>query len=923
MFKRIVAFMSGLSKSPVFRRSLAHFTVLAIFVGAFAYLTLNNDNNIVRTTSYEVPAQYKTLPPLAAVDLEQALRAKSKDVEGLIFFKGIKSVVVLGRGFANDNLVLEADTEIMQDLAKASKLPTKIEDAGIRRDPASLFVSAWWTIAIALAIWAAIFLFRGRGTKDDEVSSRFMVFWKGYSESLKALIKLTTLRRSRFYGLVTLVLVAAVTLIFTTRVFNNNDMVVVPSEMAAVDKAQPYQVERHLRNNPADFNRVAFAPSVNAAYIVLNTSPVKPKVDVEAAMSNDVELEATPDAAVAGVPAYRGPHATPAVVAKPKPRDGASFIARTVIFPNTAQGLKDYRAFVDSVRTQGIENKELPRAVASDFFDTVSTPARGLIIFLACLAMLTTGLTISAFFDSEKDNEDQTLVLVGPNGTAAPAGNTTVQSLKTFADVAGCDEAIDACKLVVKKLRYPLIYKVFGAPVPKGIIFYGAPGCGKTLLARAMAGETGGGFIAVSGSQFVKMYVGVGANAVREKFQEARELAKKTGKPTFLFIDEFDAIGKKRGQGDGGGDKEYEQTLNELLVQMDGFANDGKVIVIAATNRLDVLDEAVLRAGRFDIKIEIKKPDRKGRAEIFQVYLRNRKLTATGASPREQLQTLQKVLNDCSTRSRDFSGADIELTVKEASTIAAERHYDEMKEMSEEEMKERAVLLPSDLQEAIDLVSYGRTLKSRTRSAEERKATAIHEIGHAAIPTLLKGDPVTRITIVMTDKSLGLMESGSEEDRYGWDKKEFILRIKTMLAGRAAEERIGGSCSTGASNDFERASLLARQMVGMFGMSEEFGVRTIPLDRNGLPLGQIGNTLMETFTTAWSRIVDECQKEVCQLIDDNKERIIRTADVLFDEEVLSGDRFREIWNGAPAKTITAGVATKTGVASEAGEEGNA
>ena len=165
----------------------------------------------------------------------------------------------------------------------------------------------------------------------------------------------------------------------------------------------------------------------------------------------------------------------------------------------------------------------------------------------------------------------------------------------------------------------------------------------------------------------------------------------------------------------------------------------------------------------------------------------------------------------------------------------------------------------------------------------------------------------------MTDKSLGLMESGSEEDRYGWDKKEFILRIKTMLAGRAAEERIGGSCSTGASNDFERASMLARQMVGSYGMSEEFGVRTIPLDRNALPVGQIGNNLMETFTTAWSRIVDDCQKEVCQLIDDNKERIIRSANVLFDEEVLSGERFREVWN-APLES--AGASNLAGTAAE-------
>jgi cell division protease FtsH len=899
MFKRLAAFMSGLYKSPVFRRSVAHFTVLAIFVGAFAYLTLNNDSNIVRTTSFEVPSQYKALPPMAAVDLEQALRSKSKDVEGLVFFKNIKSVVVLGRGFGNDNLVSSADTDIMEELAKASKLPTKVEDAGIHRETAPLFISAWWSIAIALSIWAAIFLFRGRGSKDDKEPSRFTVFWNGYCAALKGLIKATKLRRSRFYGLVTIVLIASVVGIFTTRVFNNNNMLVLPSELAAVERAEPYQVERHLRENAADFNRVAFAPSVGAAYIVLNTTPARAKVEAAPAETNAADVEVSPEVIGAGAASvYRGPHAAPAAVAKPKVRDGASSIARTVVYPDTPQGLKDYRAFVDSVRAQGIENKELPRAVASDFFDTIYTPARWLIIILACLAMLTLALTISAFFDSEKDDDqnESNLVIAGPDGKPAPVGNTTVQSLKKFEDVAGCDEAIEACKLVVKKLRFPMIYKVFGAPVPKGIIFYGAPGCGKTLLARAMAGETGGGFIAVSGSQFVKMYVGVGANAVREKFQEARDLAKKTGKPTFLFIDEFDAIGKKRGQGEGGGDKEYEQTLNELLVQMDGFANDGKVIVIAATNRLDVLDEAVLRSGRFDIKIEIKKPDRKGRAEIFQVYLRNRKLTAAGASPREQLQTLQKVLNDCSTRSRDFSGADIELTVKEASTIAAERHYEELKDMSEEEMKERAVLLPSDLQEAIDLVSYGRTLKSRTRSAQERKATAIHEIGHAAIPTLLKGDPVSRITIVMTDKSLGLMESGSDEDRYGWDKKEFILRIKTMLAGRAAEERIGGSCSTGASNDFERASMLARQMVGMFGMSEEFGVRTIPLDRNALPVGQIGNTLMETFTTAWSRIVDECQKEVCQLIDDNRERIIRAADVLFEEEVLSGDRFREIWN---------------------------
>ncbi len=901
MFKRFIAFMSGLFKSPIFRRSMTQFAVLAIVTGIFAYLTLNNDNNIARTPVQVVPAQYVSLTQLSAVDLEQQLRNKANTVEGLVLIKGTKSIVVLGKGFDRDSLVLQADTEVMQSLAKAAKLPVTSEDAGVVRELPGFIISGWWVFGILLVYWFCRFLFKSR--KNEDVPSRFMVGWNGYQEGLKAVVTKSKMRRWRFYAVVSVVLALALTAIGILRPFNNKDMAILPSDFAAAVRAQPYQVERHLKGHASEFSRVAFAPAMNAAYVVINT-PLAPAAKVAVAdapvtvESGEIFVSEAPSAAPVATPARAG---------------GVTSIARTVVYPKTPEGVRAYQAFADSIRAAGIDNKEADRAVSTDFWETITPLGRTLAISMGVLLLLSICITVSASLDSDKDEDEQTLALAGATGTGPGAGNTTPESRKTFADVAGCDEAIDACKLVVKKLRFPMIYKVFGAPVPKGIIFYGAPGCGKTLLARAMAGETGGGFIAVSGSQFVKMYVGVGANAVREKFQEARDLAKKTGKPTFLFIDEFDAIGKKRGQGDGGGDKEYEQTLNELLVQMDGFANDGKVIVIAATNRLDVLDEAILRAGRFDIKIEIKKPDRKGRSEIFQVYLRNRSLTKPDASPREQLQVLQKVLSDCATRSRDFSGADIELTVKEASTIAAERHYEEMKDMSEEEMKERAILLPSDLQEAIDLVSYGRTLKSRTRSAAERKATAIHEIGHAAIPTLLNGDPVTRITIVMTDKSLGLMESGSEEDRYGWDKKEFILRIKTMLAGRAAEERIGGSCSTGASNDFERASMLARQMVGSYGMSEEFGVRTIPLDRNALPVGQIGNNLMETFTTAWSRIVDDCQKEVCQLIDDNKERIIRSANVLFDEEVLSGERFREVWN-APLES--AGASNLAGTAAE-------
>lgn len=895
MMKSVIAYLKGLYKSPVFRRTMSQFCVLALLIGTFAYVSFNTDTTIARTTSLSIPAQYARLKPLSAVQLEQMLRSQSNTVEGLVLIKGTKSIVVFGQGFDRDNVVLEADIDVMEGLAKAAKLPVTTQDAAVVRSIPDFAVTIWWFLAIALVVWCLIFLFKGR--KSEDAPSRFVVGWNAYYKGLQALIARTTLRRSRFYGLVCGLSILALTAMCLTGAFNNKHILVLPSDFAAADRAEPYQVERYLQKHSAQFNRVAFAPTMNAAYVVLNTSGT-PRIDEEVVV-------AQPDVEMSGEGVIYAPSPPPVK------RVGTSSIGRTIVYPNTADGQLAFRKFVDSVRAKGIDNKEVDRTVATGFFETISPLGRTLLITLVVLALVAFCLAINAMLDSDKDeNGDKRLVLAGPGDDSGPgAGNTTPESRKTFADVAGCDEAIEACKLVVKKLRYPLIYKVFGAPVPKGIIFYGAPGCGKTLLARAMAGETGGGFIAVSGSQFVKMYVGVGASAVREKFAEARALAAKTGKPTFLFIDEFDAVGKKRGQGDGGGDKEYEQTLNELLVQMDGFANDGKVIVIAATNRLDVLDEAVLRAGRFDIKIEIKKPDRRGRSEIFMVYLRKRMMKIAGAPNLTTKEVTAKILSECALRSRDFSGADIELTVKEASTIAAERNYDEMKDLSEEEMQDRAILLDTDLQAAIDLVSYGRTLKSRVRSAEERKATATHEIGHAAIPTLLGGDPVSRITIVMTDKSLGLMESGSEEDRYGWDRAEFIMKIKTMLAGRAAEERIANSCSTGASNDFERASMLARQMVGTFGMSKEFGVRTIPLDRNALPVGQIGNQLMELFTTAWSNIIEECNAHVIELIDDNRERIIRTAEVLFEDEVLSGDRFREIWNAEPKATASSNPAT--------------
>ncbi|HNH74403.1 MAG TPA: hypothetical protein PLF23_11530, partial [Candidatus Obscuribacter sp.] len=322
-------------------------------------------------------------------------------------------------------------------------------------------------------------------------------------------------------------------------------------------------------------------------------------------------------------------------------------------------------------------------------------------------------------------------------------------------------------------------------------------------------------------------------------------------------------------------------------------------------------DEAILRPGRFDIKVKVPKPDKKGRAQIYGVYLKKLKVVLPDGTPEEKAAAHAKLLDDLARRSHDFSGAEIEGAIKNGATIAVERQFgnvtEDISDAEVEKYKDMAIITIADLNEGVDKMAYGTQIKSRVRTDKERWATAVHEIGHAAVPQVEGGDPVNRITIVMTDKSLGLMDSSPEEgERYDWTDVQFRMRLRTMLAGRAAEKIILAKISTGASNDFERASTLARQMVGVYGMSSEFGVKSLPLDQYGFPVSKVGEVLLDKFNQAWGNLVDEMEKATDELITRHRAQIEACAKVLYEEETLTGDEFRRIWNeNAPGNNTAA------------------
>lgn len=440
----------------------------------------------------------------------------------------------------------------------------------------------------------------------------------------------------------------------------------------------------------------------------------------------------------------------------------------------------------------------------------------------------------------------------------------------TFNDVADLEEAKEELKEVIEFLKNPQRFQALGAKVPKGVLLMGPPGSGKTLLARAVAGEAGVPFFHVSGSEFVEMFVGVGAARVRDLFEQA-----KANKPCIVFVDELDAVGRLRFAGIGGGHDEREQTLNQLLVEMDGIEQNSGIIVIAATNRPDVLDPALLRPGRFDRRIVIDHPDAKGREAILRVHLRGKPIAED-----VDIEKLAK-------QTAGFSGADLANMVNEAAILAAR--------------KNKTKIDMSDFMEALEKVIAGPERRSRLISEKEKQILAYHESGHALVSKLLKVKEVTKVTIIPRGLALGYTLNLPQEDRYLMTKRELLGEMTVMLAGRAAEEIVFGEVTTGAQNDLERATELARRMVCEFGMSEKLGPVTLGRKAGPIFLGRdivedrnYSEAVASEIDREVRRIVEECYERAKKLLQENRHVLDLIANRLLEKETIEGEELDEL-----------------------------
>ncbi len=443
----------------------------------------------------------------------------------------------------------------------------------------------------------------------------------------------------------------------------------------------------------------------------------------------------------------------------------------------------------------------------------------------------------------------------------------------TFEDVAGADEEKQELEEVVDFLRDPAKYTAMGARIPHGLLLVGPPGTGKTLLARATAGEAGVQFLSISGSDFVEMYVGVGASRVRDLFEQAKKLA-----PAIIFIDEIDAVGRKRGSGMGGGHDEREQTLNQLLVEMDGFGTTEGIIVLAATNRPDILDPALLRPGRFDRQIQVNRPDVKGREEILKVHAKNKRMDES-----VNLHTIAR-------STAGFTGADLSNLLNEAAILAARNN--------------RPAFTMEDVDEAMMKILAGPAKKSHVASRRDLKTTAIHEAGHAvAMYRLPTHDPVRHITIVPRGRSLGATWSLPKDDSSNMTRNEMYEQIVALLGGRAAEELFLGDISVGASNDIERASKLAKDMVARYGMSEKIGTVSY-LDDGEVFIGrdyqstksyseQVAGTIDQEVKNLIDRAYDQCR----DILKKDSDKLQALADYLLANESITGQQFANLMEG--------------------------
>jgi ATP-dependent metalloprotease FtsH len=448
----------------------------------------------------------------------------------------------------------------------------------------------------------------------------------------------------------------------------------------------------------------------------------------------------------------------------------------------------------------------------------------------------------------------------------------------TFADVAGVDEAKSELQEVVEFLKFPEKFNTLGARIPRGVLLVGPPGTGKTLLARAVAGEAGVPFFSISGSEFVEMFVGVGASRVRDLFDQA-----KRNSPCIVFVDEIDAVGRQRGAGLGGSHDEREQTLNQILVEMDGFDTNTNVIVVAATNRPDVLDPALLRPGRFDRQVILDRPDMKGRVAILKVHSKGKPLDK------------QVSIEDVARQSPGFSGADLANLVNEAAILAARRN--------------RKVIVQVDFEEALERIVAGPERKSRVISDAEKLVIAYHEGGHAVVQRILpKCDPVSKVTIISRGMALGYTMALPTEDRYLQSKTEFEDKIAGLLGGNVSERMVFGDTTTGSSNDIEKATDLARRMVTEFGMSDRLGPLSFGKRDELVFLGrQIGeqrdysDEIAKTIDEEVRAIVDRAYERASQVLEDHRDRLDALATKLIAEETVDREGFESIFADLPPK----------------------
>ena len=533
------------------------------------------------------------------------------------------------------------------------------------------------------------------------------------------------------------------------------------------------------------------------------------------------------------------------------------------------------KAKADFITGQGVVLQELLQAkverglIAQDGYDTVVPKDNFLVNLLFTLLPIALVIFLLFFFMGQMQGGNRVLNF----GKAKARSINKDMPKTTFADVAGADEAVEELQEIKEFLSEPSKFQAVGAKIPKGVLLYGPPGTGKTLLARAVAGEAGVPFFSISGSDFVEMFVGVGASRVRDLFEQAKQAA-----PAIIFVDEIDAVGRQRGAGLGGGHDEREQTLNQLLVEMDGFDVNTGVILIAATNRPDVLDPALLRPGRFDRQVAVERPDLKGRERILQVH-------AKGKPIAEDVK-----LNEVAKRTPGFTGADLANVLNEAALLTAR---------SGKKFIDSLIL-----DEAIDRVIAGPQKRTRLMSEKERLITAYHEGGHALVAAALPNtDPVHKITILPRGRALGYTMVLPEQDTYSTTRNQMLDQLAYMLGGRAAEEMVFHDPTTGASNDIEKATSVAKAMVTQYGMTEKLGAIKYGTEGRDVFLGRDLNhqrdyseDVASTIDAEVRKLIDNAHHEAYAILDNNRAILDKLVVELLEKETLDKEEVAKIFS---------------------------